>query len=557
VVSIQYLDKNPSSGNATVIVIETSATFYSGSNLISTPLTYIDKYLMKDLNNLIIPKKESVTALDGTLLLCNELGKPIGIPTGTEISSYFGSTATEQEKDARLGFVYVKNRIPEQNGFIYGFYDFAQKEFLGDTVSYVDMIVRGINNVFLAVVAYDADGNTQNIIDYIGPKVSTTFIPTNIPIKKICPVYSVKYNSGTAIKIGNMDSYVDKKQAWPLVITSGSFTKLIKIPISIYQDWKSDYSNQVVIATYDTTLAKEINWSNIFGRGYYDVKNEKPMLISDKQIKLRQTPLVVWPEPTNYKNSIVSLFRPQIEIYTKETISSVWKKLSFSEIRDYNCNSGLIEFNNRIIPSDENLIKVNYVIKNSDLMIYQANGKSVPLNPFLNSKNLKFNKPLYIYILPTKINKLSTNSLNAAEYIPLENYVPNYPYNFTYNSEIFNQHSSKYDPFALSIGIIYFTNNPNKKQTDIYDTRLRGGGIAAQHLFVEINSKINNVASNWDICPTYGTSYPKGGFVIIKMPDEVKNNFKDIEEIYDIIRRNLTAGISFQIQNLNGDIWEI
>lgn len=558
VLSINYLETNPSSGNATRLTIETSATYYSGSSVISTPLTYINEYLMKNLNNVIVPKKESITTLDGTLLLCNKFGKSVGIPSGSEISSYFGSTATEQEKDARLGFVYVKNRIPEQDGFIYGFYDFAEKEFLGDTVSYVDMIVRGINNIFLAVVAYDSDGNTQNIIDYIGPKVSTTFIPTNIPIKKICPVYSVKYNSGTAIKIGNMDSYVDKKQAWPLIVTSGSFTKSINISdISIYEDWKSNYINQTLIATYDTTSAKGVNWSNIFGRGYYDVKNEKPILVSDKQIKLRQTPLVVWPEPTNYKDSVAPLFKPQIEIYTKETSSSEWEKLSLSEVRDYNCSSGLIEFNNRIIPSDENLIKVNYVIKNPDLMIYQSNGETVPLNPFLNSKNIKFNKPLYIYVLPIKINKLSTNSSNAAEYVPLQDYVPSYPYNFTYNSEIFNEYSPKHDPFALPIGIIYFTNNPNKKQTEIYDTRLRGGGIAAEHQFVQIDSEIDNLLSNWDVYPIHGCSYPRGGFVVIRIPDEVKNNFENIEEIYDIIRRNLTAGISFQIQNLDGEIWEI
>lgn len=557
VLTIKYLETNPVSENATRVTLETSATYYSGSNVISTPLTYVGDYVMKNLNNVIIPKKESITTLDGTLLLCSESGKPVGIPTGIEISSYFSSTATEQEKDARLGFVYIKNRIPEQNGFIFGFYDFAEKEFLGDTVSYVDMIARGINNIFIAVSAYDSDGNTQNIIDYIGPKVSTKFIPTDIPIKKICPVYSVKYNSGTAIKIGNMTSYVDKKQAWPLVITSGSFTRTIVIPQSIYNDWKSDYANQTVTATYDTTIAKGINWSSIFGRGYYDVKNEKPILISDKQIKLRQTPLVVWPEPSSYTKAVSPLFKPQIEVYTRETPLAAWEKLASSEIRDYNCNSGVIEFNDRVIPSDENLIKVDYVIKNSDLMIYQSNGNAVPLNPFLNSKNIRFNKPLYIYIVPTKINKISTYSSEAAEYIPLEEYIPSYPYNFTYNSEIFNEYSPKYDPFALPIGIIYFTNNPNKQQTEIYDTRLRGGGIAAEYQFIEIDSEIDNLLSNWDVYPIHGTSYPRGGFVIVRIPDEVKDNFENIEEIYDIIRRNLTAGVSFQVQNLDGELWEI
>lgn len=52
------------------------------------------------------------------------------------------------------------------------------------------------------------------------------------------------------------------------------------------------------------------------------------------------------------------------------------------------------------------------------------------------------------------------------------------------------------------------------------------------------------------------TSYPRGGF-IVRLPDEVKDNFENIEEVYDIIRRNLTAGVSFQIQNLDGELWEI
>jgi hypothetical protein len=107
------------------------------------------------------------------------------------------------------------------------------------------------------------------------------------------------------------------------------------------------------------------------------------------------------------------------------------------------------------------------------------------------------------------------------------------------------------------IGIIYFINNPNKKQTQISDTRLRGGGTKAEYGVLELEGDIVDLLSLWDTYPAHGTSYPKGGFVIIRLPEEVKNNFQDIEEIYDIIRRNLTAGVSFQIQNLNGEPWEI
>jgi peptidoglycan hydrolase-like protein with peptidoglycan-binding domain len=557
-ISIIYSNSpNPLSPNPTKFTLETSAVYYSGSNLITTDPVILNNYQMMTTSKNIVSKKESVTVLDGLLLLCTDKGRPFGIPTGSEISSYFGSSILDEEKDSRFGFVFVKNRLENKEGFVFGFYDIAQKEFLGDKISYVSILSRGIQNVYIAVCAFDADGNTLNQVDYIGPKVSTTFIPVDVPIKKICPVYSVKFNSLSAIQIGNIYSFIDKKEAWPLPITSGSFEKEIYIPRnSFFTDWKSNYLGQKLYATYDTTSSLGVNWSNIFGRGYYDIKNEKPIIISDKQIKLRQAPFLVWPEPTNYQQSKVELFRPQFEIYTRQNLQSEWTKLDFSQVRDYDSNTGVIEFNSKVVPLDENLIKVNYIKVSSDLVVYQSNGNPVPLNPFLNSDSINLNKPLYIYIVPNKVFKLS-DLKDSYEWIPVSEYSESYPFNFTYDSSIFDSNSVNYDPFALVIGIIYFINNPNKKQTQISDTRLRGGGTKAEYGVLELEGDIVDLLSLWDTYPAYGTSYPKGGFVIIRLPEEVKNNFQDIEEIYDIIRRNLTAGVSFQIQNLNGEPWEI
>ena len=557
-ISITYSGSpNPLSTKPTKFTLETSATYYSGSSVITTDPIILNNYSMMNLEKNLVPKKESVTVIDGTVLLCTQGGKPIGIPNGSEISSYFGTSVLEQEKDSRFGFIFVKNRLENKDGFIFGFYDLSQKEFLGDKVAYVDVLSRGINNIYLAVCAFDADANSQNQIDYIGPKVSTTFIPVDVPVKRICPVYSVKFNASSAIQIGNLSSFIDKKEAWPLSITAGSFERAVDIPTnSFFTDWKSKYLGQRLYATYDTSTSNGVNWSNIFGRGHYDIKNEKPIIISDKQIKLRQAPFLVWPEPSSYEKSKTDIFRPQFEIFTRQDSESEWIKIQFSQVRDYDSNTGIIEFNNKIIPLDENLIKVNYVKVSSDLMAYQVDGNPIPLNPFLNSDTINLNKALYIYAVPTKIYKQST--LNGAyEWIPVSEYNTNYSFNFTYDSNIFNTNSVKYDPFAALVGIIYFINNPKKKQTQITDTRLRGGGVKAEYGVLEVEQDIVDILSHWDVYPAYGTSYPKGGFVIIRLPEEVKNNFNDIEEVYDIIRRNLTAGVSFQLQNLNGETWEI
>jgi len=510
-----------------------------------------------DISKKIIPKKESVTVLDGTLLLCDSSGKPVGLPKGSEITSKITSSLADEEIDSRMGFIFVKNKFETNEGMIFGFYDLKEKEFLGNKIAFVDVLSRGINNIYIGISAIDADGNSQNTIDYIGPKVSTTFIPADVPIKRICPVYSVAFQASSAIQIGDLQSYIDKKEAWPLPITPGSFGKSIQLKSNmIFDDWKSNYLNTTLFATYDTSSGIAANWSDIFGKGFYDIKNEKPIIISDKQIQIRQAPFLVWPEPSNYEYSQIKIFKPQFKIYTRVSKNNEWVEVPFSKIRDYNADTGMIEFTERLVPSNESLIKVNYVRKSSDLILYNINGNPIPLNPFLNSQEIELNKGLYVYTMPLKIDKQSSLS-GGFTLVPVTEYQNESVINYTYDSKIFDSSSIKYNPFALLIGIVYFINNPKRKKTNLSDTRLRGGGLKSNIELLEIQEVHKDAIHNWDMYPVHGTSYPRGGFVIIRIPEEVKNNFSSVLEIYEIIRSNLTAGVSFEIQNLEGEPWEI
>ena len=537
--------------------LTTSAAFYSGSKVTTTEEKEVTNYVLMDLSKKIIPKKESVTVLDGTLLLCDSSGKPVGLPKGSEVTSKITSSLADEEIDSRMGFIFVKNKLETNEGMIFGFYDLKEKEFLGNKIAFVDVLSRGINNVYIAISAIDADGNSQNSIDYIGPKVSTTFIPADVPIKRICPVYSVAFQASSAIQIGDLQSYIDKKEAWPLPITPGSFGKSIQLKGNmIFDDWKSNYLNNTLFATYDTSSGIAANWSDIFGKGFYDIKNEKPIIISDKQIQIRQAPFLVWPEPSNYPPSQIKIFKPQLNIYTRASKNNEWVEVPFSKIRDYNANTGMIEFTERLVPSNESLIKVNYVRKSSDLILYNINGNPIPLNPFLNSQEIELNKGLYVYTMPLKIDKQSSLS-GGFTLVPVTEYQNESVINYTYDSKIFDSSSIKYNPFALLIGIVYFINNPKRKKTNLSDTRLRGGGLKSNIELLEIQEVHKDAIHNWDMYPVHGTSYPRGGFVIIKIPEEVKNNFNSVLEIYEIIRSNLTAGVSFEIQNLEGEPWEI
>lgn len=564
IVSVEYLGRTGDVGpfEYTQIRLTTSATYYSGSNVYTTPIKNISKpnYSLTTLDKKVLDDRESVTVHDGILLLADRAtSAPIGIPSATEVTSSLPALSTGEERDMRFGNVNLYNNgsSNEVPGMIYGFYDISQNEFLGRSIPYTELYNRGIDKVYIAVCAIDADGNTQNAIDYIGPKVSTTFKPVNIPLKKIYPVYSVKFNSNSRIRIGNMGLDLEKTQAWPLAITRGSFIKKINLSSNIYEGWESGYLNLDLTCYYDTSNIPDISWSKIFGRGYYEVIDENPVIVSETSIKLRQSPFVVWGEPSTYDPSDFKLIRPQFEVYKNTNLAAtkaserVWEKIPLSQVKNYNSNTGVIEFKSRIVPNKSKDIKVSYISKNSDAHVYQVGGNEVPLNPLLNQSSIQSNKPLYVYILPTKIEKRSNILSQFSSNEVTTEYTNTYPVNFTYDKNIFDKTNNSYNPFALMIGMVFYSRNNNP--TQVYDTRLRGGGVSSKYDIKEALEYTKDALSYWDMYPAHGMAYPKGGYVIIKLPQKVKENFIDVSEIYDVVYRNMTAGVSFEIQDMNGN----
>ena len=50
-------------------------------------------------------------------------------------------------------------------------------------------------------------------------------------------------------------------------------------------------------------------------------------------------------------------------------------------------------------------------------------------------------------------------------------------------------------------------------------------------------------------------AYPRGGYVMVKIPSIVKKNFINPQEVYDIVRDNLTAGVVFDLYDTDGKDW--
>jgi peptidoglycan hydrolase-like protein with peptidoglycan-binding domain len=539
--------------------LTTSAIYYSGSQIFNITNSLATGYKLRTIDGRIFSdSRNSVDVNDGILLLCNESGSPYGLPTSAQINTQLTgiSSINSEEIDLRYGSFIVKNEIENQDGFIYGFYDILEKEFLGNQITYIDVVSRGINNIFIGVCAIDADGNTQNKNEYIGPTLNTTFKPVNVPLRTIVPVYSVKTNSNSAIKVGKMNDNLSKFNAWPLPLTTGSFWKKISIsPENKWTGWKANYINQELNAEYTTVNEFESASSELFGFGHQDILNESPLILSSNKIQVSSTPILAWNHPTNNTNSIVGIIKPQIKIYTRESVSSQWVEIAYSAIRDIDCYSGSIEFIKNIIPQDPELVKVNYTTVNRDILLNHINGVPIPLNPVLNSNNVYYNQPLYVYILPKNIYKKENIQNNTNNLIKINDYSYDSVIQFTYNPSVFDNRSSEYDPFALPIATIYVTNNPYSVAPDTVDLRLKGGGITVDKTNYELMEAIPEVLSFWDVYSPSGKAYNKGGYVIIRIPEEVKNYFVDQKEIYNIISNNLTAGIAYELQDMDGNSW--
>jgi len=564
------------------ITFDTSATYYGTSLVRTQPIDLSSNFRLKTLSGNILPSgKNTINYGDGVLLLCNDAGAPVGLPTYSQIRAAIDASTyqniSSQETDLRYGYFSVYNELPD-DGIRYGFYDVSERKFLGNYINYIDLysrsgeaFSRSSANIYIAICALDADGQSGDG-EFFGLNNTNTFIPSRVPLKYLVPVYSVKYKSNTSINVGSISQNISKFDTWELPVSNGSFNKEIYIDPNIkWHDWKWNYMGQRLVGQYSTLDTPNIAWSTVFGYGYYDVVDENPSIIDTKTIQVRRAPIVAWNHPTDNLNSIVGIIKPEIKVYIRESTSSSWVEVDYSIIKDINCYTGLITFKKAIVPSSRSLIKVNYSTENNNLLLREVNGTPIPLNPLLNQETIRFDKPLYIYILPNNVYRYANYNESLLNGIPvsslayekIDDYSYNSGINFTYDSSIFDSTSINYNPFALTIAVIYVTNKPNSIATNFVDLRVRGGGLRGDLDNSEILDSLNNnslteeydVLSYWDVYPPQGNTYNRGGYVIIQIPQEVKENFVDPKQIYDVIRNNLTAGVVFDLQDLEGNSW--
>jgi hypothetical protein len=127
--------------------------------------------------------------------------------------------------------------------------------------------------------------------------------------------------------------------------------------------------------------------------------------------------------------------------------------------------------------------------------------------------------------------------------------------NWTDKYDIFDISKSEYNPLALHIGTINVINSYSFDNVSFLDLRVKGGGVSGLENPAALAKENSNILSFADIYSGKGYIYPNGGYVVVRIPKEVKAHFTSEEELYSIIRSNLTAGVSFDVQDMDGNDW--
>jgi hypothetical protein len=516
----------------------------------TSPQVTVSNYYIADADNIASRQnaKKTISVKDGIVVLTDSSGLPVGFPN---FSSYAPTTVNSVTNFGFLNLIWDYS-TPAPYGLHWQFYNVSTKKFLGKKISYFEYMAYGANNVFIGLNAYDSDMDRGTQDNIVGTPVRAPQSEDSRPTRYICPVYSVKVKSRSKIKVSSPPKTLSKFDTWFVNVGVGKFIKDITIPSSYtFTNWMKEYKGKKLKCYYDTTQIKTPN-SSIFGHGYYDIYDENPKVVSDNTISLRYGSVHCVQEQydknlyVNNNYTDASPISPWIFVSIKNS-KGKWIDIPRKEIKDFDKNTGRITFKKEIVPLDSKDIKVTYTIVSPDLMVHQINGEMIPLNPFLGAED---NSPIFMYLLPIRCEELVNN-----EYSVPSGFVSDGPLKFTKDSTIFDARSTKYNPLALHIATINVNNTYTFENVSVEDMRIKGGGLKHS---VDITKRFADdldVASYSDVYTGMSFLHPNGGYVIIQIPQEVMLNFNSRDEIYSIVRNNLTAGVSFDIQDVEGNDW--
>jgi hypothetical protein len=481
---------------------------------------------------------------EGIKLLCDSEGKPIGfpaIPTGAAANVHYANYVLDPSNTDQTPFI--------------GLYDLNRNEWIlnaaGDPeMSYYDYIRRGPLNIYMAVqTTYELD---------IASNLPGANAPVSRPFKWAMPVYGVTSGLQSQLQLMPLNPDLSATDIWPIAVKTGSFSKSVVLrPKSqgALTGPLKDYQGKAVEAFYGLPESASGPWSSIYGRPYTDVIEETPIILDDNIIQVRQFPILSVQEPTATP-SLADPWVPVLKVEVRQSLTAPWVTLTWPEITDYNLTQGRITLRDNLPSNDARLVRVTYTSATRIYNFKHDGVNKINLNPYISVKPEWQNVPLYVYIVPEYVTDSENNTI--------PNTTKTRTLNITTETSIFNPTQANYDPLAVMLGVVYITTAFDINELSILDTRRRGGGATTALTDDEVVSELPEGDSFWDIIPPTATSYQKGGYVLIRLPKEIVSKFDPSYVIgvpghpdkIGVIARNLTAGVGYKLQTLEGEDME-
>lgn len=483
-----------------------------------------------------VPDNGYVSKSEGVKLLCKHDGTPWGF--GNSDNALF---PTHAGANAMRHFVKLSFDVPQLDPSVrVFFYDRQEQAIIAEAsleaseLSVEEYFRRGPNNIYIGVTSTASVDSIAKLPNSDGG---------TIPRRWAMPVYGIEQRSRSRISIKPLPKHLGRDDFWPVPISVGSFSRIVQVGTT---SWLP-YAGQTIRAFYAIPESKHFGWSTVYGPPNVDIADETPLIVDNNWLQVRQTPILMEVEPTLHPNRMADPVRPVFVVSTRPNVHSPWVPLPWTEIHDYNVNTGEIFLKKNLQSTDDELVKVDYTVR-LDYYPYKGSvSDPLNLNPFPGQSMHLIGKAIHIYILPEYIRDENNRTIAGSQRTRCVFH--------TLDDSIFDPMNDKYNPLAIRLGMVYIANGLDvEKDLQLLDTRVRGGGAISVLTDDDVVRLVGGLVSYWDVVPEIAGTYQSGGFIIIRLPEELSSYLTEAD-IRHTIERNITAGVQYELQTLTGESW--
>ena len=437
----------------------------------------------------LIRARVTVTFSDDTIetiYFPNELSPPIEL---------FNKTSTlEADANKYIGTRQIISELPIK--------DYVSAKAITSIKATVTEIDRGRESMSLFV---RPDGEGQLLAETSMNTGSVSTIPDKHYRKKngnILTGYSVRFKDRNPIKLlkpretGVLDSWAIRIQNGKFTVTEGTNKYYYFLPEYYAQHFDAEY-----------------------GYPYLRITKEKPLIISNKSIKVKNTPLFV---TTN------ELFKPNnILVYRFDGLGVKWS----IKIENWNDKDGIINLTDFISENDD--IYIDYIFEEQSYVYTGYNFKS--------TKNIE--NHVLLDCNPNKHHYVSSINGDEVSDIPTFSLIDKVIYTYmkpavieeggarVYNEQVLKHLFKEMDSDELEdghwklIGTVYIRPNSSFYSLTMTDTRSRGGGLL-EDISESLRKQIEPESDYyWDIGYWDGESYSENSVIAIRLDKRILKQF--------------------------------